>query len=56
MMKMRLRAEFFTPMEERQEPTANDNRMGDEDFIVRNIVTAELTRALAMFSRNGGTP
>lgn len=39
-----------------QPPAANDNCVGDESFIVRNLVSAELTYALAIFARDDGAP
>jgi hypothetical protein len=44
------------PSERPQPPAANDNRVGDESFIVRNLVSAELTYTLAIFTRDEGAP
>ncbi len=53
---MRLTADFLIQIAQLQELSANDNRIGDADFTVRNIVTAELTYALARFARDEGVP
>lgn len=39
-----------------QPPAANENRVGDESFTVRNLVSAELTYTLAIFARDEGAP
>jgi len=51
---MRLRADFFIRIEQLQSLAANDNSVGDEGFIVRNLASAELTYTLAMFTRDDG--
>lgn len=56
MIAMRLRADFLIRLGQLQHLAANDNYIGDADFTVRNIVTAELTYALARFSRDEGVP
>ena len=43
-------------MERPQPPAVNENRVGDESFTVRNLVTAELTYTLAIFAREESTP
>ncbi len=44
------------PSERLQLPAANDNCVGDESFIIRNLVSAELTYTLAIFARDEGAP
>lgn len=51
---MRARGNFFFLTERPQPPAANENRRGDESFTVRNFVSAELTYALAIFTRDEG--
>lgn len=56
MTMMRARGDFFFPTERPQPPAGNDNRIGDESFTVRNLVSAELTYTLAIFARDEGAP
>jgi hypothetical protein len=44
------------PQERPQPPAANDNCVGDESFIVRNLVSVELNYTLAIFARDEGVP
>lgn len=53
---MRARGDFFFLTERPQPPAANENRIGDESFVVRNLVSAELTYTLAIFARDDGVP
>ena len=53
---MRLTGDFLIRMEQLQGLAADDNRFGDSDFVVRNVVTAELTYTLAMFTREDSAP
>lgn len=53
---MRARGDFFLPIERPQPPACNDNRVGDESFAVRNLVSADLTYTLAIFTRDEGAP
>ena len=54
MTVMRLRADFFIRIEQLQGLAANDNCVGDEGFTVRNLVSAQLTYTLAIFTRDDG--
>jgi len=53
---MRLKADFLTRIAQLQHLAANDNRFGDEEFVIRNLASAELTYTLALFKRNDGAP
>ena len=53
---IRARGPFFFVTERPQPPASNDNRIGDESFTVRNLVTAELTYTLAIFARYESAP
>lgn len=53
---MRARGDFFNPKERPQPPAGNDNRVGDESFTVRNLVSEQLTYTLAIFSRTEEVP
>lgn len=44
------------PHERPQPPAANENRIGDESFIVRNLVSVELNYTLAIFAGVEGVP
>ncbi len=56
MTMIRLRGEFIQQLERLQSAAANDNCLGDEGFVIRNLVTTELTYTLARFTRNDGAP
>lgn len=51
---MRLRADFLIHEQSIQGQAANDNRTGELDFTVRNLVTSELTYTLAKLARDEG--
>ena len=51
---MRMRGVFLIHIQQLQELVANDNRDGDIASIARNMVTTELTRTLAKFTRDEG--
>lgn len=53
---IRARGPFFFVTERPQPPAGNDNRIGDEGFTVRNLVSEQLTYTLAIFSRTEETP
>ncbi len=54
---MRLTADFLIGKETLQNHlAANDNRLGDADFITRNQAAVELTYMLATISRDEGVP
>jgi len=53
---MHLRADFLIRIEQLQHLAGNDNCIGDQEFAVRNLVSAELTYTLAMFTRKDGDP
>jgi hypothetical protein len=53
---MHLNGDFLIRIEQLQPLAANDNRIGDERFNVRNLVSTELTYTLAMFVRDDGAP
>ena len=55
-MTVRLRADFLIQEQNIQGQAANDNRTGELDFTVRNLVTSELTYTLAKLSREKGEP
>lgn len=51
---MYLSAEFLIQIEHLKTLATNDNHAGDEDFIIRNLATSQLTYTLAMFERDEG--
>ncbi len=54
MIAMQLTAEFLIQIEQLKNLAANNNCMGDESFVVRNLASAELTYTLAKFTRDEG--
>lgn len=53
---MHLSADFLIQIQQLKNLAANDNCMGDESFVVRNLVPAQLTYTLARFARDEGAP
>ncbi len=53
---IRARGPFFFATERPQPLAGNDNRVGDESFSVRALVSEQLTYTLAIFSRVEETP
>ena len=53
---MQLRADFLIRIEQIQHLAGNDNCIGDQEFALRNLASAELTYTLAIFARKDGDP
>jgi hypothetical protein len=53
---MHLSADFLIQIGQLKSLAANDNCIGDESFVVRNLVSAQLTYTLAKFTRDEGVP
>jgi hypothetical protein len=53
---MHLSADFLIQIQQLKNLAANDNCMGDESFVVRNLESAQLTYTLARFVRDEGAP
>jgi hypothetical protein len=51
---MRMRGAFLIHIQQLQDLVANDNRDGDFACVARNMITTELTRTLAKFTRDEG--
>lgn len=51
---MQLSANFLIQIEQLKTLAVNDNSMGDESFVIRNLASAELTYTLAKFTRDEG--
>lgn len=53
---MHLSADFLIQIQQLKNLAANDNCMGDESIVVRNLVSSQLTYTLAIFERDEGAP
>lgn len=56
MTAMRLTAEFITHIGAMPGWAANNDHIGDEEFVLRNLASAELTHLLRLARRHGGLP
>lgn len=52
---MRLKADFLVHIEQLKQRAANDNRIGDQELILRNLASLVLNVTIAMITRDEGS-